>query len=77
MQLGRIVEIGPGAEVFGNPPPPLHAGAAFGGAQSDPQKKRSATMSLAELSSPVHPVGFTIPLPEYRDLGAGHRVLVS
>ena len=77
MQLGRIVEIGPRAEVFGNPRHTYTQVPLSGVPNPDPQKKRSATMSLAQLSSPVHPVGFTIPLPEYRDLGAGHRVLVS
>ncbi len=77
MQLGRIVEIGPCAEVFGNPRHPYTQALLSAVPNPDPQKKRSATMSLAQLSSPVHPVGFTMPLPEYRDLGVGHCVLVS
>ena len=77
MQLGRIVEIGPRAEVFGNPRHPYTQAPLSAVPNPDPHKKRSATMSLAQLSSPVHWVGFTMPLPAYRDLGAGQRVLVS
>ncbi|MCH4547453.1 ABC transporter ATP-binding protein [Rhizobium changzhiense] len=77
MQLGRIVEIGPRAEVFGNPRHPYTQALLSAVPNPDPQKRRAAAMSLAQLSSPVHPVGFTMPAPAYQDLGAEHRVLVN
>ena len=75
--LGRIVEIGPRAEVFGNPRHPYTQALLSAVPNPDPRKRREAAVPLAQLSSPVRPVGYTAPAPVYDDLGAGHRVLVN
>ncbi|MFB9949030.1 ABC transporter ATP-binding protein [Rhizobium puerariae] len=77
MQLGGIVEIGPRAEVFGNPRHPYTQTLLSAVPNPDPEMRREAALPLAQLSSPVRPLGYAPPAPVYEDVGNGHRVLVN
>lgn len=77
MQLGRIVEIGPRAEVFGNPRHPYTQALLSAVPDLDPEKRRSQAAPLKQLSSPVHPLGYVPPPPTYDNIGGGHLVLIN
>lgn len=77
MKLGRIVEIGPRAQVFGNPQHPYTQALLQAVPNPDPAKRRHAAVPLPQLNSPVHPLGHEVSVPIYRDLGNGHRVMMS
>ncbi|MFN7024726.1 MAG: ABC transporter ATP-binding protein [Pseudorhizobium sp.] len=77
MKLGQIVEIGPRTEVFGNPQHSYTQALLKAVPNPNPAKRREAAVPLAQLNSPVHPLGHQVPASVYRDLGNGHRVMVS
>ena len=78
MQLGRIVEIGPRAEVFGNPRHPYTQALLSAVPNPDPEnKRRKAVVQSGQLRSPVHPIGYMASLPVYNHLGAEHFVLAN
>ena len=82
MYLGRIVEIGPTAEVFARPAAPVHAGAPVGGAGAGPDAAAAADPAGgrgAEPAARCRPAAASTPLSAgYRGVsgeraGAGER----
>ena len=69
MYLGRIVEIGPGEEVFRTPPPPLHAAIA----RSDPRPRDGRPRPHSHRRRSAEPARATSRLPVPPALPAGQR----
>ncbi|MEI4470770.1 ABC transporter ATP-binding protein [Frigidibacter sp. MR17.24] len=76
MYLGEIVEIGPRAQIFGNPQHPYTRQLISAVPVPDPSRRglrRNAEVS--ELKSPVRPRGFVPPARAFREVGPGHLVM--
>ncbi|WP_118135513.1 ABC transporter ATP-binding protein [Oceanicella sp. SM1341] len=78
MYLGEIVEIGPRAEVIGNPRHPYTRRLMGAVPASDPAEDRHRLIGapVTELPSPIRPPGFVPPPRSYREVGPGHMVAV-
>ena len=76
MYLGEIVEIGPRAQVFGNPRHPYTRKLLSAVPVPDPSRRRDRrVLSDAEIPSPIRPVDH-VPVPRrYHEVGAGHLVM--
>jgi ATPase components of various ABC-type transport systems, contain duplicated ATPase len=77
MYMGRIVEIGPRAAVFGNPRHDYTRALLAAVPTADPGRRRRNAPENVPLKSPIHPVGYTAPAPRYDTVGDGHLVLAS
>jgi peptide/nickel transport system ATP-binding protein/glutathione transport system ATP-binding protein len=77
MNMGRIVEIGARADVFGNPQHPYTRSLLAASPNPDPRKRRTEPVPLSRLASPVHPVGYVPPKAVYRQISADHHALMS
>ena len=75
--MGRIVEIGNRADIFGNPQHAYTRALLSAVPNPDPANRRMGAVPLSPLSSPVHPVGYMPPMPAYRKVGESHSVLVN
>ncbi|WP_431280745.1 dipeptide ABC transporter ATP-binding protein [Humitalea sp. 24SJ18S-53] len=78
MYAGEIVEIGPRAEIFGNPAHPYTRRLLAAVPVPDPAR-RTARMPLAsdEIRSPLRALGFVPPRRSYREVSPGHLVQVD
>ncbi|MBN9333929.1 ABC transporter ATP-binding protein [Devosia sp.] len=77
MYMGRIVEIGPRAAVFGNPRHDYTKALLAAVPTADPSRRRRDAPKNVPLKSPIHPVGYTAAAPCYDTVGDGHLVLAS
>jgi peptide/nickel transport system ATP-binding protein/glutathione transport system ATP-binding protein len=78
MYLGRIVEIGPRAAVFGNPQHDYTRALMKAVPVADPGlRRRDGDLVFKPIPSPIHPPGY-VPAPSvYAEVEPGHRVLIS
>ncbi|MBZ3691923.1 ABC transporter ATP-binding protein [Phyllobacterium sp. R2-JL] len=77
MNMGRIVEIGSRAAVFGNPQHPYTQSLLAAVPSTDPTTKRKVPVAPTQLVSPVHPVGYLPPETRFERISADHHVLVN
>ena len=78
MYLGRIVEIGPRRAVFENPQHPYTQALMKAVPIADPrQRKQEKDLNFKPIPSPIHPVGYEPVKNQYKEVGPGHRVLIS
>ena len=77
MRLGRIVEIGPRRQVFGNPRHPYTKALMNAVPNCDPVRRRTSPVPLHQLASPVYPRGYIAEQPMFEAVGDGHWVLRS
>jgi peptide/nickel transport system ATP-binding protein len=78
MYLGEIVEIGPRESVFGNPQHSYTRKLMAAVPVPDPARRGiKRNLKADELKSPVRPVGYVPPTPNYRDVGSGHIVRIE
>ncbi|WP_320197335.1 ABC transporter ATP-binding protein [Agrobacterium sp. rho-13.3] len=77
MCMGRIVEIGNRAEIFGNPQHSYTRALLSAVPNPDPAKRRTENVPLNILASPVHAVGHVPEVAVYRQVSTHHRVLMN
>jgi len=77
MYMGRIVEIGPRAAVFGDPRHPYTRTLLSAVPTPDPERRRTSAPPATQLPSPIFPVGHAAPRPVYETVGPDHLVLAS
>ncbi|MEM6593735.1 MAG: ABC transporter ATP-binding protein [Pseudomonadota bacterium] len=78
MYLGRIVEIGPRQAVLENPQHAYTKALLSAVPVADPSKRRlDGPVDFKPIPSPVHPPDHTPEPSIFKDLGGGHRVLVT
>ncbi|NNM72923.1 ABC transporter ATP-binding protein [Enterovirga aerilata] len=78
MYLGEIVEIGPRAEIFGNPQHSYTRRLLEAVPVPDPARRREKhRLSNEELKSPIRPLDYVPPERLYREVSPGHMVQVS
>ena len=78
MYLGRIVELGPRRSVFENPQHPYTQALMKAVPIADPrQRKDEKDLNFKPIPSPIHPVSYTAEPSVYREVGPGHKVLVT
>lgn len=75
MYSGRIVEIGPRAQVFGRPTHPYTRRLLEAVPVADPARREMVrTLAPFTIKSPVRPVNHTVDAPVYREVAQGHFV---
>ena len=78
MYLGRIVEMGPRSAVFENPQHPYTQALMKAVPIADPrQRKDEKDLNFKPIPSPIHPASYVAEPSVYREVGAGHKVLVT
>ncbi|MHA6325772.1 ABC transporter ATP-binding protein [Roseivivax sp. CAU 1753] len=78
MYLGRIVELGPRREVFEDPQHPYTQALMKAVPIADPTRRKSERdLNFKPIPSPIHPVGYEPVANVYKEVGPGHKVLVS
>lgn len=78
MYLGRIVEIGPRRAVFENPQHPYTQALMKAVPIADPRRRKSEKdLNFKPIPSPIHSVGHVAAPSEYREVGPGHKVLIT
>lgn len=78
MYLGRIVELGPRARVFGNPQHPYTQALMKAVPIADPnQRKTEKDLNFKPIPSPIHPIGYEPAPSEYREVEPGHFTLTT
>ncbi len=76
MHLGEIVEIGPRAQVFGNPQHPYTQKLLSAVPIPDPTRRRERRpLANDEIASPIRPADYVPPIRKYREIGEGHLVM--
>ncbi|MCZ8313548.1 ABC transporter ATP-binding protein [Phreatobacter sp.] len=76
MYLGEIVEIGPRAEVFGNPQHPYTKKLMAAVPIPDPARRlQKRGVSNDEIKSPVRAPDYVPPVRQYREISPGHVVM--
>ncbi|TKT74340.1 ABC transporter ATP-binding protein [Aquamicrobium sp. LC103] len=75
MYLGEIVEIGPRAEIFGNPQHPYTKKLLSAVPVADPTRRHLRRVpDNDEIRSPVRSLGYVRPNRDYREISPGHIV---
>ncbi len=78
MYLGEIVEIGPRAEVFGNPQHSYTKKLMSAVPIPDPARRlQKRGVSNDEIRSPVRPPDYVPPARQYREVSPGHVVMMA
>ena len=78
MYLGRIVEIGPRASVFGNPRHPYTQALMKAVPIADPrQRKLEKDLNFKPIPSPIHPIGYAPAPSVYEEVETGHFILTT
>jgi peptide/nickel transport system ATP-binding protein/glutathione transport system ATP-binding protein len=77
MYLGRIVERGPRACVFENPQHPYTRKLLGAVPVPDPAQRLEREPNHTPVPSPIHPLDYTPPPSDYRQVGEGHVVLAA
>ncbi|TNF65123.1 MAG: ABC transporter ATP-binding protein [Rhodobacteraceae bacterium] len=78
MYLGRIVELGPRARVFGNPQHPYTQALMKAVPIADPrQRKQEKDLNFKPIPSPIHPLGYQPQPSAYKEVEPGHFVLTT
>ncbi len=76
MYLGEIVEIGPRAEIFGNPRHPYTHRLLSAVPVPDPARRHlRGAVPVTELKSPIRPADYQHPARHYTEVSPGHFVL--
>jgi len=76
MYLGEIVEIGPRAQVFGNPQHPYTRKLLSAVPVPDPSRRRvRQPLDNDEVPSPIRPANYVPPKRQYQQLGNDHLVM--
>ena len=78
MYLGEIVEIGPRAQIFGDPQHPYTRKLLSAVLIPDPSRRRMRrTLSIDEIPSPIRPADHVPPKRAYREAAEDHWVMVE
>jgi peptide/nickel transport system ATP-binding protein/glutathione transport system ATP-binding protein len=78
MYLGRIVELGPRARVFGNPQHAYTQALMKAVPIADPHRLKSEKdLNFKPIPSPIHSVGYQPEPSEYLEVEPGHFVLIT
>ncbi len=78
MYLGRIVELGPRSAVFENPQHPYTQALMKAVPIADPRKRKDEKdLNFKPIPSPIHPASYQPEPSVYREVGPGHKVLVT
>ncbi|GAA6181140.1 dipeptide ABC transporter ATP-binding protein [Shimia sp. NS0008-38b] len=78
MYLGRIVEIGPRRAVFENPQHPYTQALMKAVPIADPRRRKSEKdLNFKPIPSPIHPANYEAAPSEYKEVGPGHKVLIT
>ncbi|WP_299557964.1 ABC transporter ATP-binding protein [uncultured Sulfitobacter sp.] len=78
MYLGRIVEMGPRSAVFENPQHPYTQALMKAVPIADPRRRKAEKdLEFKPIPSPIHPVSYTAEPSVYREVGDGHKILVT
>jgi ABC-type glutathione transport system ATPase component/ABC-type dipeptide/oligopeptide/nickel transport system permease subunit len=77
MYLGEIVEIGPREAIFQNPQHPYTKRLLAAVPVADPARRhQSRRVANGEIKSPVRAADYVSPVRQYRELTAGHKVMI-
>ncbi|MFC4276225.1 ABC transporter ATP-binding protein [Achromobacter aloeverae] len=74
MYLGQIVEIGPRQSIFENPQHPYTRKLMQAVPIADPTQRRTRTLEVSEIPSPVRPIGYRPDIAPLVKVGPGHFV---
>ena len=77
MCLGRIVEIGPRAAIFGDPRHEYTKTLLSAVPNPDPARRRTGALPVSQLASPIRPIGHAVQAPVYEQVAPDHFVLVN
>jgi ABC-type oligopeptide transport system ATPase subunit len=78
MYLGRIVEMGPRSAVFENPQHPYTQALMKAVPIADPRKRKDEKdLNFKPIPSPIHTATYVAEPSVYREVGPGHKVLVT
>lgn len=77
MYLGRIVEIGPRQQVFGNPTHPYTQALMKAVPIADPKRRAQHKQSFKPIPSPIHSADYEPEPTQYREIGPEHLILTS
>ena len=78
MYLGRIVEMGPRAQVFENPQHPYTQALMKAVPIADPRRrKKESELNFKPIPSPIHPTSYVAEASVYKTVSAGHQVLIT
>jgi peptide/nickel transport system ATP-binding protein/glutathione transport system ATP-binding protein len=78
MYLGRIVELGPRAQIFDNPQHPYTKSLLSAVPVADPkQRKSERELNFKPIPSPIHPISYSPQPSEYKEVSPGHMVLLT
>ncbi|SHH28498.1 ABC transporter ATP-binding protein [Marivita hallyeonensis] len=78
MYLGRIVEIGPRRAVFENPQHPYTQALMKAVPIADPKRRKSEKdLNFKPIPSPIHGLDYEPAPSEYKEVGPGHKVLLT
>jgi len=76
MYLGEVVEIGPRAQVFGNPQHPYTRKLLSAVPVPDPARRRvREPLASDEIPSPIRPADYVPPQRQYHQAGIDHLVM--
>ncbi|KMK64830.1 hypothetical protein [Puniceibacterium sp. IMCC21224] len=78
MCRGEIVEIGHRNDVFENPQPPYTHRLLDGVPVPDPSRRHGKReLDNSEIQTPIRRLDYTVPERMYREVAAGHHVMIN